>query len=273
MNIRNIVILTGAGVSAESGLATFRGPDGLWEGHRVEDVCTPEAFRRDPALVHAFYDARREKLATAEPNAAHHALARLDAAWTGELLLVTQNVDDLHERAGSTRLIHMHGELMKGWCLACDERFEWTGPMSASTIRSEPVEGLSILSPDERGSPSTGTGRANGNICPACGAIGQVRPDIVWFGEMPYEMDRIDDALRNCDLFVSIGTSGAVYPAAGFVQTARYCGAQTLEMNLEPSLGSYLFEKSRTGPAGELVPAWVEELLSSPERGGGSPQD
>ena len=232
MAIRNIVILTGAGVSAESGLATFRGPDGLWEGHRVEDVCTPEAYRRDPALVHAFYDARRSKLGTVEPNAAHHALAKLDLNWPGELLLVTQNVDDLHERAGSKRLLHMHGELTSGWCLACDERFTWAGPM---------VEGAS---------------------CQSCGVTGQVRPDIVWFGEMPYEMERIDRALMDADLFVSIGTSGNVYPAAGFVQTAKYVGARTLEMNLEPSLGSYLFDESRIGKAGELVPEWVEEVLA-----------
>lgn len=230
-SIRNIVVLTGAGISAESGLATFRGADGLWEGHRVEDVATPEAFIRDPELVHAFYDARRAKLATVEPNAAHEALARLDSQWPGELLLVTQNVDDLHERAGSKRLVHMHGELTKGWCLKCNERFRWGGSMG------------------------TGAG------CPDCGSTGLVRPDIVWFGEMPYEMDRIDEALGRCDLFVSIGTSGAVYPAAGFVQTARHCGAATLEMNLEPSMGSFLFDQSRTGKAGELVPAWVDELL------------
>ena len=231
-DIRNIVVLTGAGVSAESGLATFRDPDGLWEGHRVEDVATPEAFRRDPALVHSFYDARRANLGKVKPNAAHLALAHLDANWPGELLLVTQNVDDLHERAGSKRLIHMHGELTKGWCLACGERFDWSGPMG---------EGAS---------------------CPTCNVEGRVRPDIVWFGEMPYDMDRIDDALRGCDLFVSIGTSGAVYPAAGYVQTARYCGAKTLEMNLEPSLGSIFFDESRTGPAGKLVPMWVDEMLS-----------
>jgi NAD-dependent deacetylase len=231
--MRNIVILTGAGVSAESGLATFRGPDGLWEGHRVEDVATPEAFHRDPALVHAFYDARRAKLRTVEPNAAHEALARLDAKWPGELLLVTQNVDDLHERAGSKRLIHMHGELASGWCLACDERFAWQGAMG---------EGAS---------------------CPSCSAQGQVRPDIVWFGEMPYDMDRIENAIRQCDLFVSIGTAGAVYPAAGFVQTARYCGARALELNLEPSLGSTLFDESRIGKAGELVPEWVDQILHS----------
>ena len=230
--IHNIVILTGAGISAESGLATFRGPDGLWEGHRVEDVATPEAFRRDPALVQAFYDARRARLATVEPNAAHRALARLDSQWPGELLLVTQNVDDLHERAESKRLLHMHGELAKGWCLACDQRFDWAGPMG---------EGAS---------------------CPACGQAGKVRPDIVWFGEMPYEMDRIEAALQRCDLFVSIGTSGAVDPAAGFVQTALYCGARTLEMNLEPSAGGYLFAESRTGAAGALVPQWVDEILA-----------
>jgi NAD-dependent deacetylase len=230
-DIRNIVILTGAGVSAESGLATFRGADGLWEGHRVEDVCTPEAYRRDPALVHAFYDARREKLGTVQPNRAHEALARLDAEWRGDLLLVTQNVDDLHERAGSKRLLHMHGELTRGWCLACEEKFTWEGQMG------------------------------EGAVCLACAAKGHVRPDIVWFGEMPYDMERIDEALQRADLFVSIGTSGAVYPAAGFVQTARYCGAKTLEMNLAPSLGSYFFDESRTGPAGKLVPQWVDELL------------
>ncbi|MEO8455448.1 MAG: NAD-dependent deacylase [Sphingomicrobium sp.] len=233
MDIRNVVVLTGAGVSAESGLATFRGPDGLWEGHRVEDVATPEAFRRDPALVHAFYDARRAKLGTVQPNGAHKALARLDAEWAGDLLLVTQNVDNLHERAGSKRLIHMHGELTKGLCLACGERSAWKGSMG---------EGAS---------------------CPSCKREGQVRPDIVWFGEMPYEMDRIDEALRACDLFVSIGTSGAVYPAAGFVQTAHYCGARTLEINLEPSIGSAFFDESRIGKAGDLVPDWVDEVLTS----------
>ena len=230
--IRNIVILTGAGISAESGLATFRAADGLWEGHRVEDVATPEAYRRDPRLVHEFYDARRARLAEVEPNAAHKALARLDAEWGGDLLLVTQNVDDLHERAGSKRLIHMHGELRKGWCLACDRRFAWDGPMG---------EGASCL---------------------GCGTVGQVRPDIVWFGEMPYEMERIEEALQGCELFVSIGTSGAVYPAAGYVQTARYCGARTLEMNLDPSQGSIFFHETRIGRAGELVPAWVEEVLA-----------
>jgi NAD-dependent deacetylase len=231
--LNNIVILTGAGISAESGLATFRGPDGLWEGHRVEDVCTPEAFSRDPAFVHKFYDARRSKLDEVEPNAAHQALARLEAEWPGELLLVTQNVDDLHERAGSKRLIHMHGELTSGLCLACDERFAWTGPMGEAAA------------------------------CPVCQVAGHVRPDIVWFGEMPYEMERIDQALMACDLFVSIGTSGAVYPAAGFVQTARYCGAKTLEINLEPSQGSIFFDERRYGPASVEVLGWVDGLLQA----------
>ncbi len=230
-DIRNIVILTGAGISAESGVATFRGPDGLWEGHRVEDVATPEAFRRDPALVQAFYDARRERLGRVEPNAAHRALARLDSEWPGELLVVTQNVDDLHERAGTRRLLHMHGELKSAWCLACDARLPWEAELSG------------------------------GPLCPACGEAGRLRPDIVWFGEMPYEMERIDRALLDADLFVSIGTSGAVYPAAGFVQTARHAGARTLELNLEPSLGSVYFDEMRTGPAGLSVPEWVGELL------------
>ncbi|HET7708069.1 MAG TPA: NAD-dependent deacylase [Sphingomicrobium sp.] len=236
--VHNIVVLTGAGISAESGLATFRAADGLWEDHRIEDVATPEAYRRDPALVHRFYDARRARLAEVEPNAAHEALARLDAGWPGDFLLVTQNVDNLHERAGSKRLLHMHGELASGWCLACDARFPWAGPMGEDAT------------------------------CPSCTGTGLVRPDIVWFGEMPYGMDRIEAALRDCDLFVSIGTSGAVYPAAAFVQTARYCGAYCVEINLEPSQGSILFHESRTGKAGDLVPAWVEGLISSPGRGG-----
>jgi NAD-dependent deacetylase len=229
-DIHNIVILTGAGISAESGLATFRGPDGLWEGHRVEDVCTPQALARDPALVHAFYDARRARLAEVEPNAAHHALARLDAEWPGELLIVTQNVDDLHERAGAKRLLHMHGELRSALCTGCRARHRWAGPMSDAPP------------------------------CPSCGTRA-LRPDIVFFGEMPYEMEQIDAAIARCDLFVSIGTSGAVYPAAGFVQTARHYGAWALELNLEPSAGSFLFSESRIGPASRLVPEWVEALL------------
>jgi NAD-dependent deacetylase len=228
--IRNIVILTGAGISAESGLRTFRADDGLWEDHRVEDVATPEGFRRDPELVQRFYDARRENVMAAEPNEAHRALARLDSAWDGELLLVTQNIDDLHERGGAKRILHMHGEALSAWCLACDARHPWT-----QTLLDEPP-------------------------CPACGTAA-LRPDIVWFGEMPYEMERIFAALARADLFVSIGTSGAVYPAAGFVQQARSAGARTLELNLERSQGSQWFDETRLGAASELVPAWVEEML------------
>jgi len=230
--IRNIVVLTGAGISAESGVATFRAADGLWEGHKVDDVATPEGFRRDPALVHQFYDARRARLGEVVPNAAHEALARLDAEWPGDLLIVTQNVDDLHERAGTKRLLHMHGELNSGWCLACDARFGWAGAMG------------------------------EGAACPSCTVAGAVRPDIVWFGEMPYDMERIEGALRSADLFVSIGTSGAVYPAAGYVQTARYCGARTVEINLEPSQGSVFFDEVRIGRAGDEVPRFVAELLA-----------
>ncbi|QUM72545.1 NAD-dependent deacylase [Sphingopyxis granuli] len=229
--IQNIVILTGAGVSAESGIDTFRDAGGLWEQHRVEDVATPEAFARDPDLVHRFYDARREAIQTKVPNAAHEALARLDAYWPGDLLIVTQNVDDLHERAGARRLVHMHGEHLNAWCTACDTRSRWTGPL----IDRPP--------------------------CPACGVAGHLRPDVVWFGEMPYRMDDIYRALNRADLFVSIGTSGGVYPAAGFVREARQSGARTLELNMEPSEGSHWFAEARHGPATRLVPTWVDRML------------
>jgi NAD-dependent deacetylase len=232
-SIRNIVILTGAGVSAESGIDTFRSAGGLWEQHRVEDVATPEAFARDPDLVLRFYDMRRARIQEVEPNAAHHALARLDAEWSGELLIVTQNVDDLHERAGAKRLLHMHGEHLNAWCLACDARPEWR-----ATLFERPA-------------------------CPACGVSGQLRPDIVWFGEMPYRMNEIYRALNRADLFVSIGTSGAVYPAAGFVREAREQGTRTLELNLEPSQGTHWFDEARHGAATDLVPAWVEEILAT----------
>ena len=229
-DIRNIVVLTGAGVSAKSGIDTFRGGGGLWEQHRVEDVATPEAFARDPDLVLRFYDMRRAAIQTKEPNAAHYALALLDAEWPGELLIVTQNVDDLHERAGARRVLHMHGEHLNAWCTACDTRSRWTAPL----IDRPP--------------------------CPACGQRA-LRPDVVWFGEMPYRMDQIYAALREADLFVSIGTSGAVYPAASFVRNARELGAATLELNLERSQGSAWFDETRIGPATELVPAWVAEML------------
>jgi NAD-dependent deacetylase len=230
-----VVVLTGAGISAESGLATFRGAGGLWEGHRVEDVATPEAFARDPALVQRFYNLRRAQLCdpAVRPNAAHLALARLEREWPGEVLVVTQNVDDLHERAGSRNLIHMHGELMRALCRACAGSSPWTGD----------------LGPDA--------------ACPGCGATGRLRPDIVWFGEMPYRMDEIMAALARCALFLSIGTSGQVYPAAGFVEIVRESGpAPTVEINLEPSAVRSRFAEHRAGPAGELVPAFVAELLA-----------
>jgi NAD-dependent deacetylase len=226
-----IVVLTGAGISAESGVPTFRDADGLWEGHRVEDVATPEGYDRAPSLVHRFYDARREALAHVEPNPAHLALARLERTLGEELLVVTQNIDDLHERAGSTRVLHMHGALRSALCASCGTRVEWTG-------------GLGDFPP-----------------CPACHEMA-LRPDVVWFGEVPYEMDRIFVALARCELFVSVGTSGAVYPAAGFVQSASSYGARTLELNLVPSEGSHWFDETRQGPAGRLVPEWVEEVLA-----------
>jgi NAD-dependent deacetylase len=237
--IENIVILTGAGISAESGLATFRASDGLWENHRVEDICTPQALARNPALVLDFYDARRRALGSVEPNAAHRALAELDAAWPGELLIVTQNVDDLHERAGAKRLIHIHGELLSSLCRACGGRSRFTGAMM-----DDPA-------------------------CPGCGRAGVLRPDIVFFGEIPYQMETIEAALMDADLFVSIGTSGAVYPAAGFVQLAKAAGAQTLELNLDHTTGSAWFDETRTGAASVLVPAWVRqslETLPTPDR-------
>ncbi|MCZ8370766.1 MAG: NAD-dependent deacylase [Porphyrobacter sp.] len=230
--IERIVILTGAGISAESGIDTFRSAGGLWEQHRVEDVATPEGFARNPNLVLNFYDMRRTALANVAPNPAHMALARLEREFSGDLLLVTQNVDDLHERGGSARVLHMHGELKSALCSSCEMRTPWQDTM----IERPP--------------------------CPVCRAP-TLRPDVVWFGEMPYEMGRIYQALETCDLFVSIGTSGAVYPAAGFVQEARANGARTLELNLEPSEGSRLFHETRLGPASIVVPQWVDEVLGA----------
>lgn len=230
-----IVILTGAGISVESGLPTFRGAGGLWEGQRVEEVATPDAFLRNPGLVHRFYNARRARLRDLEivPNPAHLALAELDRRWAGEFLLVTQNVDDLHERAGSRRLLHLHGELMRALCTACGESAAWKGDLGEESA------------------------------CPRCGAVGSLRPDIVWFGEMPYRMDEVYGALARCALFVAIGTSGLVYPAAGFVEAARSAGAaRTIELNLEPSAMSPVFAERRHGPAAQLVPALVAELLA-----------
>lgn len=234
---QTIFILTGAGISAESGVRTFRDNGGLWEDHRVEDVATPEAFARDPALVQRFYNARRAALKTVEPNPAHNALGQLDAHLQqsgGQLHLVTQNVDDLHERGGVNHTVHMHGELSRAFCTACDHRWKEAGDLDPAMP------------------------------CPACGVRGGPRPDIVWFGEMPYHMERIERSLARSDLFVSIGTSGAVYPAAGFVQAAQSMGITTLELNLEPSMGSAYFDEARHGAASVIVPEWVEEIISGP---------
>ena len=232
MHPRRIVVLTGAGISAESGLATFRDADGLWEGHDPMVVATPEAFDADPDLVQRFYDERRAVLGRVQPNAAHTALARLEAELGSDLYLVTQNVDDLHERGGSQRVHHMHGRLRAAWCTACDERYEWT-----STLIDRPP-------------------------CPTC-ASRSLRPDVVWFGEMPYDMDAVEEALWACDVFVSIGTSGLVHPAAAFVHYAIGNGKRTIELNLDTSDASSDFHESRRGPASVLVPAWVDEVLST----------
>ncbi|WP_233495509.1 NAD-dependent deacylase [Rhodosalinus halophilus] len=226
-----VVILTGAGISAESGLGTFRDEGGLWTRYPLEEVATPQGWARDPARVLEFYDARRAQAAAAAPNAAHRALARLEAEFPGDVLIVTQNVDSLHEAAGARNVVHMHGRLDGALCAICDHR--WPAP-----------ETMDPADP-----------------CPACGAPA-TRPDVVWFGEMPYRMDEILEALARADLFVSIGTSGEVYPAAGFVEEAATQGARTLELNLEASRGSRVFDEARQGPASELVPAWVDEMLA-----------
>ena len=225
-----VVVLTGAGISAESGLATFRGDDGLWEGHRPEDVATPEAFEADPVTVQRFYDERRAALCQVEPNAAHRALAELEHGVGDDFLLVTQNIDDLHERAGSRRVIHMHGRLDTARCTECGAGSHWTG-----TLVDNPP-------------------------CPAC-SLRALRPDVVWFGEVPYGLPAIDAALRRVGVFVSVGTSGTVYPAAGFASFARAVGARTVELNLEPSDSATLFHEHRHGKATEVVPSWVEEFL------------
>jgi len=230
MSAGNIVILTGAGISAESGLGTFRDKGGLWENVALEEVATPEAFARDPARVHGFYNSRRKGAARAAPNAAHDALARLERGWAGEVLVVTQNVDNLHSRAGTTNLLHMHGALHRARCAGCDHK--WDAP--------------AVMAPEDP--------------CPSCAAP-STRPDIVWFGEMPHHMHEIFTALAAAELFVAIGTSGAVYPAAGFAAEARRLGARTLELNLAPSDVICDFDDARHGPATRVVPDWVAEML------------
>lgn len=227
-----IVILTGAGISADSGVDTFRDPNGIWAKHNVEDVATPQGFARNPALVHDFYNGRRRGLGAVEPNAAHHALARLEAEFPGEVLIVTQNVDDLHTRAGARNVIHLHGELARVRNARTGQVFPWQDDLSI----------------DSR--------------CPISGEAGVLRSHVVWFGEIPLLMDEIAAALDACDLFVSIGTSGNVYPAAGFVAEVRALGlAHTVEINLEPSQGASLFAEQIYGRAAETVPAWVDRIL------------
>lgn len=228
----NIVILTGAGISAESGISTFRDADGIWSKVRIEDVATPEAFARDPVRVLEFYNDRRHGTENIRPNAAHEALARLETEHAGSVLTVTQNIDPLHEMAGTRNLIHMHGEINKSLCNFCGNRQVWTGAYSVDLV------------------------------CSNCNGTGGIRPDVVWFGEMPYQLDRIYRALGDCDLFISIGTSGNVYPAAGFVAEARAAGAYTVELNLEPSEGRSMFREAVHGRATEIVPDFVDQLLS-----------
>ena len=232
--LRNIVVLTGSGISAESGVATFRDKDGVWAKYDYREVATPEGFAANPALVHSFYNDRRRALPGVDPNAAHRALAELERgleACGGQLTLVTQNVDDLHERAGAKNLLHMHGELSKAICAACSDVHDWREDLSIETA------------------------------CPACECAGSMRPYVVWFGEMPRFMDETVAAISQADLFVSIGTSGSVYPAAGFVSEARALNIAATELNLEPSENAQLFTDSRYGPATQVVPQWVGELL------------
>lgn len=231
---KKIIVLTGAGVSKESGLDTFRGTDGVYTRVNIEDVATPEAFARNPMKVHSFYNARRAGLlnANVSPNAAHEALARLERECRdAEFLLVTQNVDNLHERAGSRNIVHVHGEILKARCNGCGQVTGWEEPIDLESK------------------------------CPKCNTVGKMRVHVVWFGEMPFGVDRICEELKSCDLFVSVGTSGTVYPAAGFVRIAGDAGARTVELNLEPSQGQSMFDEKVYGQASEVVPQFVDRIL------------
>ena len=235
MKYEHIVILTGSGISAESGVSTFRDPDGIWAKYDYREVATPEGFEANPALVHEFYNHRRESLKHVHPNAAHKALAELGRRLEetgGRVTLVTQNVDDLHERAGSKNLLHMHGELAKARCNFCDAVAPCTEEFSMQLE------------------------------CRTCGKSGGMRPNVVWFGEIPMFMDEIADAMNVADLFVSIGTSGSVYPAAGLVSEARARAIPAVELNLEPSENASFFTDGRYGKAGDIVPVWVAEVLA-----------
>ena len=230
---QNIVVLTGAGISKESGLDTFRDADGIWSKVSIEDVATPEAFQRNPQRVQEFYNSRRMQLINnnVTPNAAHIALAKLEREWHGMVSIVTQNIDNLHELGGSENLIHMHGELLKVRCATCKIILSWQNDLNSETT------------------------------CPSCSEMNTLRPHVVWFGEMPLDMDKIHQRLDECSLFISIGTSGNVYPAAGFVEEAISIGVRTIELNLEPSEGATLFAETRYGPATKLVPVFVDEIL------------
>lgn len=228
---QSVVVLTGAGVSAESGIKTFRDNDGLWENHRVEEVCTPQAFAQNPQLVHRFYNARRSQLIRqAKPNRAHSALAEFEQRFAGQFTLITQNVDDLHERAGSKNVLHMHGELLKVRCTDCERGFSWREDTQTN------------------------------DTCPACSSVGTLRPDIVWFGEIPMFMPQIEAVLSQCDIFIAVGTSGNVYPAAGFVAAANAYGAHTVEINLEPSLGQSHFAEHHYGLASDTVERFLARI-------------
>jgi NAD-dependent deacetylase len=227
----SIVILTGAGISAESGLGTFRDKDGIWTKYPIEDLATPEGFARNPGFVQDFYNSRRRGLMESHHHAGHEALARLEAEWPGRVTIVTQNVDDLHERAGSRNVLHMHGELRKAQCTACEAVLPWDDDLGTETP------------------------------CPACRTPGGLRPNVVWFGEIPFYLDEIEAALLDCKLFAAIGTSGNVYPAASFVQAASGLGAHTVELNLEASENNWAFGETHLGPASEIVPRWVDDLL------------
>lgn len=232
---KNIVILTGAGISAESGLATFRSSNGLWNNHPVEDVATVEAFRRNPAYVHEFYNELKPEILKATPNPAHMALARLQKEYPGNVSIVTQNVDTLHEKAGSDSVYHIHGQINQAVCLNCGHILESWGDVDTETV------------------------------CPQCQIGGMMKPNIVFFGEELLYMDKVEELLRHCDLFLSVGTSGVVYPAAGFVQIAKYAGAETYEFNLESTSNNFFFDRHIMGKAGDTLPAFVDNLLEKRE--------
>lgn len=231
---QNIVILTGAGISAESGLATFRSADGLWNNHRVEDVASVEGFQRNPELVHDFYNNLKEEVQKAKPNPAHRAITHLQQEYPGAVVsVITQNVDTLHEKAGNTNVLHIHGQINQAVCLNCGHILETFGDVTTETA------------------------------CSTCHVPGMMKPNIVFFGENLLCMDKVDPLLRRCDLFISVGTSGVVFPAAAFVQTAKFYGADTIEFTLEPTSNNFYFDKHVYGPAGQTLPPYVDELIKS----------